>query len=46
MRNAKAKVATLTPKEARALAGEWYDWFTARMATNKWPADVWEDYQA
>jgi integrase len=36
---------TLTPKEARALAGEWYGWFTARMATNKWPADVWEDYQ-
>jgi len=23
---------TLTPKEARALAGEWYHWFTARMA--------------
>lgn len=37
---------TLTPPEARALAGEWYGWFTARMATNKWPADVWEDYQA
>src|SRR5579863_8261757 len=36
---------TLTPKAARALAGEWYGWFTARMATNKWPADVWEDYQ-
>ena len=29
---------TVTPKEARALAGEWYGWFTARMATNKWPA--------
>ena len=37
---------TLTPKEARALAGEWYGWFTARMATKKWPADVWEDYEA
>jgi len=36
----------LTPQEARALAGEWYGWFTARMATNKWPATVWEDYQA
>jgi len=37
---------TLTPKEARALAGEWYGWFTARMATNKWPSDVWSDYEA
>jgi integrase len=37
---------TLTPKEARALAGEWYGWFTARMAASNWPADVWEDYQA
>ena len=37
---------TLAPTQARALAGEWYGWFTARMATNKWPADVWEDYQA
>ncbi len=36
---------TVTPKQARALAGEWYGWFTARMATNKWPADVWEDYE-
>lgn len=36
----------LTPKEARALAREWYGWFTARTATNKWPADVWADYQA
>ena len=36
---------SVTPKEARALAGEWYGWFTARMATNKWPADIWEDYR-
>jgi len=36
----------LTPKEARALAGEWYGWFTGRMAANNWPAGVWEDYQA
>ena len=42
----KGEGRTLTPKEARALAGEWYDWFTARMARNNWPADVWEDYQA
>jgi integrase len=37
---------TLTPKDARALAGEWYGWFTARMAATNWPAHVWEDYEA
>ena len=42
----KGSGRTLTPKEARALAGEWYGWFTARMATSNWPAGVWEDYQA
>jgi hypothetical protein len=36
---------TLTPKEARALAGEWYGWFTGRMAASNWPPDVWDDYQ-
>src|SRR5262245_64046288 len=36
---------TLTPKDARALAGEWYAWFTAREA-DRWSADVWEDYRA
>ena len=41
----KGEGRSLTPKEARALAGEWYDWFTARMATNHWSADVWGDYQ-
>jgi integrase len=41
----KGEGRTLTPKEARALAGEWYGWFTARMAANNWPADVWEDYE-
>jgi integrase len=35
---------TLAPQEARALAGEWYGWFTARMAARKWGADVWEQY--
>lgn len=34
---------TLTPKEARSLAGEWYQWFTAREA-GRWPAEVWNDY--
>jgi integrase len=42
----KGEGRTLTPKEARALAAEWYDWFTARMATNNWPANVWEEYEA
>jgi integrase len=42
----KGEGRTLTPKEARALAGEWYHWFTARMAIHNWPVDVWGDYQA
>src|ERR1700675_3654705 len=37
---------SLTPKEARALAGEWYGWFVARIGKNNWPADVWEQYHA
>jgi len=41
----KGEGRTLTPKEARALAGEWYDWFTTRMAASNWSADVWQDYQ-
>ncbi len=36
---------TLTPKEARTLAGEWYSWFTARMAAHNWSAETWEDYE-
>jgi integrase len=42
----KGEGRTLTPKEARALAAEWYSWFAAKMATNNWPAAVWEDYRA
>lgn len=42
----KGQGRMLTPKEARALAGEWYGWFTTRMAARNWPADVWEDYDA
>ena len=42
----KGEGCTLTPKDARALAGEWYEWFTTREAASNWPADVWEDYQA
>src|SRR4051794_36739796 len=37
--------STLTPKDARALAGEWYHWYVAKEA-NHWPADVWESYRA
>jgi hypothetical protein len=37
--------SVLTPKAARALAGEWYGWFTARMAASKWSAHVWQEYQ-
>src|SRR6185312_10440601 len=40
----KGEGRTLAPKDARALAGEWYGWYVAREA-NKWPADVWEDYR-
>ncbi len=39
----KGEGRTLTPKEARALAGEWYHWFVAREAGH-WPEDVWADY--
>ena len=35
----------LTPKEARGLAAEWYDWFVTMAATYKWPASVWQDYE-
>jgi integrase len=42
----KGEGRTLTPKDARALAGEWYGWFTARMAANNWPANVWDEYEA
>jgi integrase len=40
----KGEGRALTPKEARALAGEWYEWFTARMAARKWGAEIWEEY--
>jgi integrase len=41
----KGQGRTLTPKDARALAGEWYQWYVAREA-NSWPADVWDDYRS
>ena len=37
----KGEGCMLTPHQARALAGEWYHWFIARMSTHNWPADVW-----
>jgi hypothetical protein len=42
----KGEGRMLAPQQARALAGEWYQWFIARMATHNWAADVWGDYQA
>lgn len=39
----KGEGQTLTPKDARALAGQWYGWFVAREA-DRWSAAVWEDY--
>ncbi len=36
---------TLTPKEARALAGEWYRWFVAHMEGNKWSKEVLTAYR-
>ena len=41
----KGEGRTLTPQGARALAGEWYKWFVAQMAANKWPGSVWRDYR-
>ncbi len=35
---------TLTAQEARALAGEWYHWFIARMAANNWSGSAWRAY--
>ena len=40
----KGEGQTLTPQQARALAGEWYHWFIARMATHNWPAEANNDH--
>ena len=34
---------TLTPRQARGLAGEWYDWFTGRNLANPKSAEYWEE---
>jgi hypothetical protein len=41
----KGEGRTLTPQGARALAGEWYTWFVAHMATNKWSKEVLAAYR-
>jgi len=41
----KGEGQTLTPQGARALAGEWYLWFTAHIAANKWTKDQWRVYR-
>jgi integrase len=35
---------TLTPKQARGLAGDWYRWFTTRHLAKPRPAADWEDH--
>jgi integrase len=39
----KGEGRTLTPKDARALAGEWYHWFTERHVESGEPPAHWED---
>ena len=39
----KGEGRLLTPKDARALAGEWYHWFTERHIQRALPATHWED---
>jgi hypothetical protein len=39
----KGEGRLLTPKDARALAGEWYHWFTERHIESAQPAAHWED---
>jgi integrase len=39
----KGEGRLLTPKDARALAGEWYHWFTERRLQDAQPATYWED---
>jgi integrase len=39
----KGEGQLLTPKDARALAGEWYHWFTDRHLEDAQPPTYWED---
>jgi integrase len=39
----KGEGQTLTPKQARALSGEWYQWFTERHLKRTMPAEHWEN---
>ena len=41
----KGEGRSLTPKEARALAGEWYHWFTERHLRSARSPTYWEDYR-
>ena len=38
----KGEGQTLTPKQARALSGEWYSWFTERHLKRAMPSTYWE----
>jgi integrase len=42
----KGEGRTLTRKQARALAGEWYEWFTARTLAEEWPAQRYDAWRA
>jgi hypothetical protein len=42
----RARQKATRSKEARASAGEWYHWFTARMAIHNWPGTYGADYGA
>src|ERR1700722_9181681 len=39
----KGEGRTLTPKQARGLAGEWYGWFTVRGSAKPRSAGYWEE---
>jgi integrase len=41
----KGEGQTLTPKQARALSGEWYSWFTERHLKRAMPSTYWEDFR-
>src|SRR6476660_2942739 len=41
----KGEGRLLTPKDARALAGEWYQWYTERYSQRALAPSYWEDFR-
>ena len=41
----KGEGRTLTPMQARALAGEWYEWWTARHLAKPSPLAYWKEFR-